>query len=362
MNIRNIALLIFLILSISCFSQEKQMQKSDSVHIGSQTWMVKNLDVDHYRNGDPIPEVKDPKVWANLTTGAWCYYGNDPANGKIYGKLYNWYAVNDPRGLAPEGWHIASDDEWAELEKDSGGQSVGSNLKSKGIKGKNAGLWLKPNYKANNKLEFCALPAGIRSSQGWFDFINHSTIWWTTTISKDGAAKTRLVTFNSDGLFSRDYSMEFGFSVRCIKGIKNQKFELERGEELKSDGADNIYLEGMDLVNDYRSDTYVLSEIPPENQFIPVEKLPEFDMNELKMNLVYPKLARKSGIQGKVIERVFVDKNGIPKVTRISQSDSQMLEQAAINAIEKLKFKPDEQNGKPIGFWISIPINFKLND
>ena len=69
----------------------------ETVVIGTQEWTVKNLDVSRYRNGDIIPEVKDHKKWVELKTGAWCYYNNDPENGKIYGKLYNWYAVNDPR-------------------------------------------------------------------------------------------------------------------------------------------------------------------------------------------------------------------------------------------------------------------------
>ena len=80
------------------------------VSICSQTWMFKNLNVDRYRNGDPIPNVTDPAIWAGLTTGAYCYYNNDSATyAVVYGKLYNWYAVNDPRGLAPEGWHVPSD-------------------------------------------------------------------------------------------------------------------------------------------------------------------------------------------------------------------------------------------------------------
>ena len=86
-----------------------------SITICNQVWMLKNLDVSTYRNGDPIPQVTDPTTWVGLTTGAWCYYNNDPANGAIYGKLYNWYAVNDPRGLAPTGWHVPSDAEWTEL-------------------------------------------------------------------------------------------------------------------------------------------------------------------------------------------------------------------------------------------------------
>jgi len=82
-----------------------------TVKIGNHDWTTKNLNVSRYRNGDIIPEVKDKNKWAKLTTGAWCYYNNEPKNGDIYGKLYNWYAVNDPRGLAPEGFHIPSIDE-----------------------------------------------------------------------------------------------------------------------------------------------------------------------------------------------------------------------------------------------------------
>jgi hypothetical protein len=87
------------------------------VTIGTQIWMNKNLDVSTYRNGNPIPQVQDSATWVNLTTGAWCYYQyNDPVYGYTYGKLYNWYAVNDPRGLAPIGWHLPSR---TEMEYDS---------------------------------------------------------------------------------------------------------------------------------------------------------------------------------------------------------------------------------------------------
>ena len=81
----------------------------------SKVWMTQNLDVDHYRNGDKIPEIKDADKFRAATTGAWCYYDNNPENGTICGKLYNWYAVNDPRGLAPEGWHIATGLEWTRV-------------------------------------------------------------------------------------------------------------------------------------------------------------------------------------------------------------------------------------------------------
>src|SRR5262245_15639657 len=101
-----------------------------NIVIGTQQWMAKNLDVAFYRNGDPIPKVNDGTAWANLTTGAWCYYNNDSTQSKKYGKLYNWYAVNDPRGLAPAGWHIPSDSEWTTMEKSLGGSLIaGGKLK-----------------------------------------------------------------------------------------------------------------------------------------------------------------------------------------------------------------------------------------
>ena len=98
------------------FQVRASVEYIETVVIGSQEWTKRNLNVSKYRNGDIIPEVKDFKKWSTLTTGAWCYYDNDPVNGSIYGKLYNWYAVNDSRGLAPEGYHIPSENEWKYLQ------------------------------------------------------------------------------------------------------------------------------------------------------------------------------------------------------------------------------------------------------
>ena len=94
-----------------------------SIIINTKQWMKENLNVSKYKNGDVIPEVTDMADWDNLTTGAWCYYANDTANGVTYGKLYNWYAVTDPRGLAPTGWHIPTDQEWTSLTNFLGGTS-----------------------------------------------------------------------------------------------------------------------------------------------------------------------------------------------------------------------------------------------
>ena len=101
-----------------------QVNYAQTVNIGTQVWVTKNLDVDKFRNGDPIPQAKTNEEWKAAGENkqpAWCYYDNDPANGANYGKLYNWYAVNDKRGLAPEGWHVPSKMEWDTLAKFLGG-------------------------------------------------------------------------------------------------------------------------------------------------------------------------------------------------------------------------------------------------
>jgi Fibrobacter succinogenes major domain (Fib_succ_major) len=105
----------------------------ETVTIGTQIWMKKNLNVSTYRNGDPILQVTDTIVWAGLSTGAWGYYDNDSTNGSVYGKLYNWYAVNDSRNIAPVGWHVASDADWSALTTFLGGEPIaGAAMKETG--------------------------------------------------------------------------------------------------------------------------------------------------------------------------------------------------------------------------------------
>ena len=134
-NLIQILLALFLITSCSREEEDNEIKYSNSsrpsipiddskIQIGNQIWMTKNLNTSQYKNGDPIPQVQDQTQWQNLTTGAWCYYENNTANGRIYGKLYNWYAVNDSRGLAPEGWHIPTIGEFNTLSEFLGGVNV----------------------------------------------------------------------------------------------------------------------------------------------------------------------------------------------------------------------------------------------
>lgn len=130
-----VAFVLLLFVSISCRQTENTM-KIPAGGTEFMEWMPKNLTTSTFRNGDSIPEVKVDKEWfeaAKEGRPAWCYYNNDPANGKTYGKLYNWYAVNDARGLAPKGWHIPTDREWQILVDSLGGKAVaGGKMKEKG--------------------------------------------------------------------------------------------------------------------------------------------------------------------------------------------------------------------------------------
>ena len=186
----------------------------ETVVIGTQEWTKKNLNVSKYRNGDIIPEIKDPKKFENLTTGAWCYYNNDPKNGAIYGKLYNWYAVNDPRGLAPKGYHIPSDNDWDILRNYLGGKEVaGGKMKEKATN-----HWKSPNKDATNESNFTALPGGCRTLFGEFDGFGYRGYWWSCSSGGNYGESNPMHMTNYNGKLSRVGTINGeGSSVRCLK-------------------------------------------------------------------------------------------------------------------------------------------------
>ena len=151
------------------------------VTIGTQVWTSCNLNVDRYRDGTYIPEVTDPVAWANLTTGAWCHYNNDPLNEPIYGKLYNWFAVTDTLhgGIAPIGYHVPSYSEFTNAVNALGGYLIaGGKLKETGT-----AHWSFPNTSASNLSGFTGLPGGYRDIiyGAVFNDINNSGYYWSTT-------------------------------------------------------------------------------------------------------------------------------------------------------------------------------------
>ena len=179
------------------------------VTIGTQVWTSKNLDVSTYRNGDVIPQVQNLTAWASLETGAWCYYNNDASNGTKYGKLYNWYAVNDARGLAPKGFHIPIDAEWTILTDYLGGAKVA------GAKMKSSSGWY-ANGNGTNSSGFAGFPSGCRSSTGTFYFIGRYCNWWSAN-SNFYQWVNRNLNCTNGNVDGDDGNSNDAFSVRCLR-------------------------------------------------------------------------------------------------------------------------------------------------
>ena len=198
---------------LSIVNKVINQKKYESIKIGDQIWMSENLDVDRFRNGDIIHEAKTKEDWKRAgQTGqsAWCYYENNEANGRRHGKLYNWHAVNDDRGLAPEGWHISTDKEWSILIDMLGGENeAGKKIKS--VEG-----WM-DNGNGLNESNFTGLPSGYRDDLGYFYNIGTNGYWWSSTEFKSNRAWTRYLD-SQDSIAKRNSSSKVnGFSVRCLK-------------------------------------------------------------------------------------------------------------------------------------------------
>jgi len=178
------------------------------VTIGNQVWTSKNLDVSTYRNGDDIPLVEDAEKWKNLTTGAWCYYENKTGKGSTYGKLYNWYAVNDPRGLAPKGYHIPSDAEWSILTTYLGTDAA---AKMKSTTGWNE------DGNGNNTSGFAGLPGGFRDNNGGFGYVGANGYWWSSSEGGASDAWCRSLDDGNGNVFRGSSYKLYGFSVRCLR-------------------------------------------------------------------------------------------------------------------------------------------------
>ncbi len=196
-----------------------------SVMIGDQEWMVDNLRVTQYRDGSPIPNVIDFSEWHGLSTGAWSEYNNEPNLGNIYGKLYNWYAVDDDHNIAPVGWHVPTDEEWMELE-----MRLGMSLEEaqgEGYRGTNEGgklkiavdnYWDIPNVAATNESGFSGLPGGGRSNlDGQYINLGFSGSFWSITNYDSDEAWARHLFYDRSEVYRGHNYKRDGFSIRCIK-------------------------------------------------------------------------------------------------------------------------------------------------
>jgi uncharacterized protein (TIGR02145 family) len=199
-----------------------------TVKIGNQWWMAENLKVTHYRNGDPIPNITDNDEWPGLNSDAQCIYDNNVSNNVAsYGRLYNWYAVNDPRGLAPDGWRVPSDDDWKQLEMylgmsrseadDAGWRGTDEGSKLAG----NSALWEDGNLKNNDvfgESGFSALPGGSRFSyDGNFYRMGLYASFWSASESDNYSAWYRSLYYFSSDINRNLFNKNYGFSVRCLR-------------------------------------------------------------------------------------------------------------------------------------------------
>lgn len=197
-----------------CFNLHSQTTVTDisgntykTVKIGNQIWMAENLRTEKFRNGDPLPEAKRHDEWekaAQKESPAFCNYENNKENDLVYGKLYNGYVLNDKRGIAPEGWHIPTKEEWEILIKYLGKNS------SKKIKSKTDDWGLSMG---NNKSGFSARPAGNRNESG---FRITQSKFWSITESDDRIAYGVVIFWGSNTMVERIIKYE-GCSIRCIK-------------------------------------------------------------------------------------------------------------------------------------------------
>ena len=195
-----------------------------TVKIGDQWWMMENLKVTHYRNGDPIPHVTDGSTWSGLSTGAYCEYDNNPANPATYGRLYNWYAVDDSRNIAPEGWHVPTDEDWQQLEMYLGMSSsevegIGLRGTDEGGKLKEAGTvhWNLPNEGATNESGFMALPGGYRDYSAVYFKMGDDGEFWSSTGWSSVTAFNRILRYDEQLIGRINIDKKSGYSVRCIR-------------------------------------------------------------------------------------------------------------------------------------------------
>ncbi len=193
----------------------------NTVTIGSQEWQAENLNVDRFRNGDSILHARTDEEWRTAgerKEAAWCYYNNDAKNGKIYGKLYNWYAVNDSRGLAPKGWHIPSDEEWTTLTDYLGGEEVaGGKMKTTATV-----YWEAPNEGATNESGFTGLPGGYSITEEHVEFNNLGSAggWWSSSEDNnyfDHLAWYLHLDYDNDNVYRWSSYKGNGYSVRCLR-------------------------------------------------------------------------------------------------------------------------------------------------
>jgi uncharacterized protein (TIGR02145 family) len=204
----------------------------NTVQIGNQCWTQSNLTVSKYCNGDNIPNLTDNTLWSQTntsSTGAWCNYNNDANNGTTYGKLYNWYAVNDSRGLCPTGWHVPTDSEWnimvKYLDPNADTAAVGWQNTNAAIALKSTTGWSSQGAVVTNTSGFSALPGGDRYPDGSWGAAYYYGLWWSSSEDGPGSAWYRFLHYiyaevnRTNNYHLLNDPKRHGFSVRCLRDV-----------------------------------------------------------------------------------------------------------------------------------------------
>ncbi len=197
-----------------------------TVTIGSQVWTAENLGVTHYRDGSPILTAANDADWGSSTEGRYSSYEYDQSLVAVYGRLYNWYAVNDGRNLAPPGWHVPTEADWQTLEMQLGMDPAEvAKLGWRGIHGEGGKLktfgvnpWWSPNTGATNSSRFSALPGGWRVvTDGRYSDVRWSAMYWSSTESNATDAWFRSLDCTLSTIRRNFIHKGEGFSVRLVK-------------------------------------------------------------------------------------------------------------------------------------------------
>ena len=184
----------------------------NTIKLGQQEWMTENLRTRHYNNGDEIINATSDFTWM-FPAAAWCWYDNLITNNDPWGKLYNWYAVTDARGLCPVGWHVPDESEWTILTDFLGGLSAaGGKMKEVLL-----AYWVSQNLGATNASGFTGLPGGLRSSDGTFAGMRIDGHWWSSSATNATHAWTILLDHDDKGARETNGPKGDGYSVRCVK-------------------------------------------------------------------------------------------------------------------------------------------------
>lgn len=202
-----------------------------TVLIGNYEWMTSNLKVTHYRNGEPIVYPGDNNdAWYNNNSGAYAWYNNNMEWKDIYGGLYNFYAVVNPNGLCPEGWHVPTSQEWVYLEQFIGGLESPNGDELKSCRQIDAPVeechvsthprWDYSEHHGTNNHGFNAFPGGMRGVEGPYSLVGQQGHFWTSSEIGNGRAWARILYYNEGGLIVDDGYMKRGISVRCVKNTQ----------------------------------------------------------------------------------------------------------------------------------------------